>query len=39
MTSRLDTSKVKIKVRAYRYEGNKKVYGGWSKIETTKIKF
>ena len=38
-TSRLDTSKVKIKVRAYRYEGSKKVYGKWSKVETTKIKF
>ena len=39
MTSRLDTSKVKIKVRAYRYEGNKKVYGEWSKLEITKIEF
>ena len=38
-TSRLDTAKVKIKVRAYRYEGNKKVYGAWSNAKTTNIKF
>ena len=38
-TSRLDTAKVKIKVRAYRYEGNKKIYGAWSNAKTTNIKF
>ena len=38
-TSRLDTSKVKIKVRAYRYENGKKVYGAWSKVKLTKIVF
>lgn len=37
--SNKNISKIKLKVRAYRYENDKKVYGQWSNSVVTKVEF